>query len=97
MKKTYPRLVGDILTDMITRAGLAPDIKRSSAVSLWPEIVGPSIAAYTRRISMTDDGVMHVFIASAPLKEELGYARENLRQRINEALGEEIVTNIAIH
>lgn len=96
MKKTYPRAIGDIISDMIDRTGLRPDMRRHTAEMLWPQIVGRHIASYTRSVRM-ENNTLHVWLTSAALKEELGYARENLRDRLNEALGEELVLNIAIH
>lgn len=96
MKRPDPRPIGEIITDMIERVGLTDELRRRKAASMWPRITGPTIASFTSRVTVTDT-TMHVYITSAPLKEELGYARDSLLRRINEALGEEFLTNIALH
>ncbi len=40
---------------------------------------------------------MHVYVASAPLKEELGYMKDVLLLRLNSHIEGEKITNIAIH
>ncbi len=96
MKRTTPRTIGEIIDDMIARTGLKPEFQRHTAESVWPQTVGPNIAAYTSRVTMRGT-TLHVYLTSAALKEELGYSREILRDKINEAIGEETVTNIVIH
>ena len=96
MNRPDPKPIGRIISEMIERLGMTEEMKRHKVVSLWHPMVGEGIGAYTRSVYM-QGSVLHVTISSAPLKEELGYAREALRQRINAAMGEEIVSNIAIH
>lgn len=64
--------------------------------SVWPQVVGKDIALYTGRIFVRDT-TLHVYITSAPLKEELGYARDLLVKRLNEAVGAEVIDSIIIH
>lgn len=96
MNRPEPKLVGTIITEMIERIGMTEAMRRSKAESLWAPTVGTAIAAMTARVSVVDT-TMHVWLRSAPLKEELGYARENLRIAINGAMGQDFITNIAIH
>ena len=74
MKRTEPLRIDEVIRRMIDATGMRPDYTRHSAESAWPAIVGPHIAAYTGRLYVKDR-VMHVYITSAPLREELGFAR----------------------
>ncbi len=96
MNRPEPKPIGQIISEMITRLGMTEELRRHNAAALWPQIVGPAIASYTARV-VVHDTTMHVYLTSASLKEQMGYARDNLLRRINEALGEEFITNIAIH
>lgn len=96
MNRPEPKPIGQIITEMIEHLGMTDEMKRHKVESLWNAIAGPGIAGFTRAVRM-QDATLHVYVDSAPLKEELGYVRESLRQHINAAMGEEIVKNIAIH
>ena len=66
------------------------------ACFLWPEIVGPGVNRYTTR-RYVERGVMHVYITSAVLKNELSYIRTRLVEQINRAVGSDVITSIIFH
>ena len=63
---------------------------------IWPDIVGQGINRATTRRYVAK-GVLHVYISSGPIKSEVEYAKEGIRQAINDALGSEVLTAIAVH
>ncbi len=96
MKRREPQSIGDIIHRMIDAAGMRPDLDRHTAEAMWPRVAGPSIASYTGRLYIKGR-TMHVYITSAPLKEELGYARAQLVEKINLAVGKEVIDDIIFH
>lgn len=97
MRRSVPKSIGQIIDETIPRIKMMEEMKRHRVEALWPDIAGKGIAGYTHGIKMQPDGTLHVYLTSASLKEELGYAVDSLKARINQAVGEDIVTNIAIH
>lgn len=95
MKRSEPLRIDEILRRMVEATGLRPDLMRHTVESLWPRIVGPHIAAYTGRIFVSGR-TLNVYITSAALKEELGYARTDLVDKLNEAVGESVIDDIII-
>ena len=81
---------------MFARTGLKPELDRHKAEALWPVIAGRNIAAFTTA-GRVRETTMHVYVASAPLKEELGYMKDVLLLRLNSHIEGEKITNIAIH
>ncbi len=59
------------------------------------KIMGKTIAKYTDRIEIINTTL---FISStvAPLKNELLYQKEKIIERVNEALGEKVITEVVI-
>lgn len=96
MKRTEPLRLDAIIERMIDATGLRPDLGRHTIESAWPRIVGRHIADYTGRLYV-DGTKLHVYITSAALKEELGYARAQLVDRLNEAAGADVIDDILIH
>lgn len=96
MKRSQPLQIGQIIDKMLTDTGLRPSLERRSVEALWPAVVGRHIASYTRRVAL-EGRVMHIYIDSAPLKEELGYLRDTLVTKLNKLANRRVVDNILIH
>ena len=61
----------------------------------WENIVGTAVASRTRPLRISA-GQLTVSVASAPWMQQLSFMKSDLRQRINEFLGEEIVKEIVL-
>lgn len=96
MKKQEALTFGQIFDQAIRQAGLEPIYDEQRASYMWPEIVGPTVNRMTTR-RYVENGVLHVYINSAPLKSELSFLTENLVRRINENLGKEVIKSIVLH
>ena len=88
--------VGDILKAMIESDGNAVEFDRQKVCYLWSEIAGQHINRQTIRRYVEND-VLHVYIASAPMKSELAYITDSLVGRLNEAVGRRVIKKIVIH
>ena len=62
---------------------------------VWEQIMGKTVARYTDRIRIHGH-TLHVETAIAPLRQELLYQKETIIQRVNEALGEKVITEVVI-
>ncbi len=96
MKRTYPKHIAAIIDEAMDRAGLTDSLNEQRASAAWADVVGPSINRYTTR-RYVDHGVLHVYLTSAPLKNELGFVRDRLIEAINRQVGTDTVTSIVFH
>lgn len=96
MKRSDAKTFGEIFSEAIARTGMNEVYDEQRAAFLWTEIVGPTVNRLTTRRYISE-GVLHVYISSAPLKSELNFLTETLRERINEAVGHPVVKSIIIH
>ncbi|MDE5594183.1 MAG: DUF721 domain-containing protein [Muribaculaceae bacterium] len=96
MKRSDAKTFGEIFNEAMTRTGMSDVYDEQRAAFLWTEIVGATVNRLTTRRYIAD-GVLHVYISSAPLKSELNFLVETLRERINEAVGHPVVKSIIIH
>ena len=64
-------------------------------VAQWAEILGPTIARYSRDIEVKD-GMLRVRITNAALRQELFEQRFRLIQKLNEAVGGEAIKDIRL-
>ena len=97
MKRTEPKSFAEIFDENMARAGASDTMARHQACFLWPEIVGPGINKYTYKRYVDDTGCLHVYVTSAPLKNELSYMRSQLVEQINKAVGSQALTDIIFH
>lgn len=62
---------------------------------VWEDIMGRTIARYTDKLQIIGDKlIIHTHVA--PLRQELLYQKEKIRQRVNEALGQPVVKEVII-
>lgn len=98
MKKVEPQQIGEIIHDVFRRAGQEDNADRYRALVNWVNVVGSGINRLTTRRYVTDQGVMHVYIASASVKADLMFMRPRLIADLNSFAGREgVITDIVIH
>lgn len=97
MKRVEPRSVGEIIDSVFREDGNREEMLARQASFMWTEIVGPGVNRYTSRRYVSPDGILHVYITSAPLKNELSFHRDRIVQLLNERVGENVIKDIVIH
>ncbi len=96
MKRTEPKSFAEIFDEGMARAGAAETLAAQRACYLWPEIVGSGVNRYTFK-RYVEGSTLHVFISSAPLKNELSFHRSTLLSQLNAAVGCTALTDIVFH
>ncbi|MFN4284687.1 MAG: DUF721 domain-containing protein [Lacibacter sp.] len=87
--------LGEALQAFLQKSNIKQKIQSVQIADVWKELMGTTIANYTDDIQL----VRHQLIITthvAPLKQELLYQKEKIRNRINEALGEHAVHEVII-
>lgn len=95
MKRQDPKSFGEIFDEYVAREGLTDTMSSQRACYLWPDIVGQGINRYTSK-RYVEGTVLHVYITSASLREELNMLRGKLLEEINRRAGAAL-TDIRIH
>ena len=62
---------------------------------VWEAVMGKTIARYTDNIKVINK-TLFITTNVAPLKQELLYQKEKIKQRVNEALGEKVIEEVVI-
>lgn len=97
MKRTEAESIGEILKRVMTEGENSRTLKLRRASYMWIEIVGAGINRYTTRRYVTEEGIMHVYLSNAALKNELSFSRAEIVRNINDAMGENIIKGLVIH
>ena len=62
---------------------------------VWEEIMGKTIARYTDKLQIIGDKLI-ISTSVAPLKNELKYQKEKIKQRVNEALQNKVINEVIV-
>ena len=87
--------VGEAINLVIEKSHWKQKITELRMKEEWVEIVGKTIAKYTRNIYMQGK-VLTIYTDIAPLKHELMLGREQLIAQINEYFKEVVVNEIQV-
>lgn len=87
--------LGDAMKQFLRQSKLQTGIRAVQIEELWEELMGKTIARYTDKIQVIGH-TLFITTSMAPLKQELMYQKDKIMQRVNEAMGEKVVTEVVI-
>lgn len=93
-----PERVGEALSRVLEKLGVAKEVASQSAIPRWDEVVGEKIASVTRARAVSGD-VLFVEVRSSAWLTELNLMRREILRRLNagrpEARIERVVFTLA--
>lgn len=87
--------LGDALKQFLDKSRLKGSIQALQIEDLWEQLMGKTIAKYTDKIQIRGN-TLYITTSMAPLKQELLYQKDQIKQRVNEVLGENVVKDVVI-
>jgi len=87
--------LGDALRKFLNQSQLKGSIQAMQIEEVWEQIMGKTVARYTDKIQIHGH-TLYVNTAIAPLRQELLYQKDKILQRVNEALGENVIKEVVI-
>lgn len=95
MKKKNDFSLQEALSQMLHEYKLEPQLHETQVKSLWERLMGKTISTYTSNIAVRKN-VLYLTILSAPLRQELSFAKDKIRSLINDEMGEEYIKDVVI-
>jgi hypothetical protein len=89
----YP--LSQALQQFLRQSRLKGNIQALQIEDVWEELMGKTIAKYTDSIQIINK-TLFINTTVAPLKNELQFQKATIIQRVNEALGEKVITDVVI-
>lgn len=93
MKRNDAAQIGDIIRHFLRQESLESPLNERRLIAAWGEVLGPTIAAYTRELFIKNQ-TLYVHLTSAPLRQELMMQRELLVRNLNRHVGAQVIANI---
>lgn len=87
--------MGDAIKQFLNHSRLKGYMQAMQIEEVWETIMGKTVAKYTEKIHIYGS-TLYIKTYVAPLKNELVYQTEMIIQRVNEALGENIVKDVKV-
>ena len=83
----------ELINQMLRAYGLGDKLDEMSLVKSWEDVVGKMIARHTTDVHY-QAGTLYVSLDSAPLRQELSYAKTDLIERLNRKAGKRMVVDL---
>jgi predicted nucleic acid-binding Zn ribbon protein len=93
MRRSNTQRIGDILKDFVRDKGFENQLAEVDVLEFWNTLMGPAMIRYTRNARVSK-GILYVSVSSSVVRAELLMMREELRKKINDKAGREIIRQI---
>ncbi len=87
--------MADAIKQFLSQSRLKGEIQALQIDAVWEQVMGKTVARYTDNLKVINR-TLFITTNVAPLKQELSYQKEKIKQRVNEALGEKLINDIVI-
>jgi predicted nucleic acid-binding Zn ribbon protein len=85
----------EAMQEFLKKSRLKNGIQAIQIEDVWEQLMGVTIAKYTDSIKIIGH-TLFITSSVAPLKNELLYQKDTIVQRVNEALGEDLIKEVVI-
>ncbi len=92
-RNTESQPISSVLHEFLTGSNLEKGLSKVTVESTWHEVMGPPITKYTKSLRWSPP-VLHVYLSSSVLREELHYGKDKIMALMNKELGQELVESI---
>ncbi|MEI7472603.1 MAG: DUF721 domain-containing protein [Chitinophagaceae bacterium] len=87
--------IQEAIQQFLQKSRLKSGIQAIRIEEVWEEVMGKTIAKYTDKIQIIQH-TLFISTSVAPLKNELMYQKDIIRQRINDVMGENLIKEVVI-
>jgi len=89
----HPAAVSELLATLFAGTPAENRLKEGAIWEVWNSAVGPQIASRARPNAIRN-GVLTIVVSSAPWLQQLNFMKVQIREKLNDAIGEELVKDI---
>lgn len=85
----------DAMRRFLKQSRLEKGVQAVQIEEIWEQVVGKTIAKYTDSIQLSGN-TLYISSQVAPLKNELLFQKQQIIQRVNELMGENVVNDVVV-
>lgn len=83
----------DLVLQVLREQGLETPLYQKRLVDSWPEVAGPVVARYTLNTYIYNQ-TLYVRLSNPALRSDLSMRRQELTEKLNAAVGEQVITDV---
>lgn len=83
----------DLVLQVLREQGLETPLNQKRLVDSWPEVAGPIVARYTLNTYIYNQ-TLYVRLSNPALRSDLSMRRQELTEKLNTAVGEQVITDV---
>jgi hypothetical protein len=87
--------MGDAIRKFLEQSQIRNGIQALQIEEVWEQIMGKTIARYTDKLKIVND-TLFITTQVAPLRQELIFQKDKIVLRVNEALGQKVISKIVV-
>ena len=95
MERSNTQSIADAIRAYLKESRLDKPLKERQLVRSWETLLGKSVSRATSKIYLKD-GKLFVHLSSSVVKNELYMLQDEIRKKLNDAAGEELVREIVL-
>lgn len=88
--------LGDAMKHFLEGSRIKGGIQALQIEDIWEDIMGKTVARYTDKLQIIGDKLI-ITTSVGPLKNELIYQKEKIKQRVNEAMKQKVIGEVIIN
>lgn len=89
----FTKTVGQAIEELVQNFGIRAKLQQYEAVNQWASIVGPHIAKEAEAIRI-EKGILIVRVRTGVWRNELNMRKQEIIDRLNQAIGNQVVKDI---
>lgn len=93
MFKRNVKEVKDLVLQILREQGLETPLNQKRLVDAWPQVAGPVVARYTLNTYIYNQ-TLYVRLSNPALRSDLSMMRTELTKKLNDVVGEQVITDI---
>lgn len=87
--------ISEAIQQFLEQSRIKGGIQAMQIEDAWEQIMGKTVARYTDKLQIFGDKLI-ITTQVGPLKKELIYQKEKIKQRVNEALGKRVINEVIV-
>lgn len=95
MQQHKAQPISEILGESLRAMGLEKSYLEHRIIEVFPTVISPTVAHYTRDIQV-EDGMLTLHVTNAALRQELFEHRFDLVRKLNHAVGGEAIKDVRL-
>ncbi len=96
MRNTNEQSLKEVIDQLIDSYKIRGKMNEVKVKNIWEQLMGPAIANRTTSITIKET-TLYIKVSSAPLREELMFQREKIKELMNKELGNNYIAEVVLH